>query len=250
MSTRAPLIGITPDIQSGGKHAVSGEPAIFLLERYNRAVLEAGGIPLILPILTSRGPIQRLLDRCNGILLTGGDFDIHPRHYGEEPQEGLRDIKEERTEFELEVISLALDRDLPLMGVCGGEQAINVALGGTLYQDIALQVPDALEHLQSTVEKEAGHRIQVHNGTLLSKILECRSLEVNTTHHQAVKQVGRKLIVNAVSEDGVIEGIESTNHSFVLGVQWHPELLMDGNARQQQIYLSLIAAAQGEKHPR
>lgn len=241
---KAPLIGITPDT-AASQPAVSGnqaEPLLVLQERYARAILEAGGIPLILPILSSQTAIRELLDRLDGVLLSGGNFDIHPRFYGEEQTPALGEVKEERTRFELELISLALEREMPLLGVCGGAQAINVVLGGSLYQDIASQLPVAGEHQQGALKDRGGHKIKIRGGTRLRKILGRDTLEVNTTHHQSVKKLGRGLTVNATAEDGVIEGIESEERPFVLGVQWHPEFLTDRDVLQRKIFAAFIAA--------
>ena len=234
--TETPLIGITPDVGIGQSPSAQGQAAIFLLDRYPRAILEAGGTPVVLPIISSRSAIRNVLENLDGILVTGGNFDIHPRLYGEEPLEALGEIKEGRTEFELELISQTLERDLPLLGVCGGEQAINVALGGSLYQDIATQVTGAVKHQQSALKEYAGHQVKIQPGTKLEQIVGCDTLEVNTTHHQAVKRLGRRLIANATSADGLIEGIESKDYSFVLGVQWHPESLVDRDIAQRRIY--------------
>lgn len=245
--TDAPLIGITPDSVSSRARApgVKREPLIVLQQRYARAIQEAGGVPLILPISSSRMVLRQISDRLDGILISGGNFDIHPRLYHEESIKALGEIKEERTRFELGLISLALERDLPLLGVCGGAQAINVALGGSLYQDIATQLPQANEHQQGDLKDRRGHRIKIHEGTKLKKIVGRQNLEVNTTHHQAIKKPGKGLIVNATAEDGVIEGIESQGHSFVLGVQWHPEFLTHRDVLQRKIFAAFISSCKG-----
>ncbi len=239
-----PLIGITPDTAASppGGSGSRGEPLLVLQERYARAIQEAGGVPLILPIGASGALLRQLSDSVDGILVSGGNFDIHPRFYGEEPTAALGQIKEERTRFELELTSLALERDLPLLGVCGGAQAINVVLGGSLYQDIASQLPAAGEHQQGALKDRGGHKIKIHGGTKLRKILGRDTLEVNTTHHQSVKKLGRDLTVNATAEDGVIEGIESSEHTFVLGVQWHPEFLTGKDVLQRNIFTSFVRA--------
>ncbi len=240
---KAPLIGITPDTATS-RPDISGsrpEPLLVLQERYVRAVQEAGGVPLVLPIGASGAALRRIADSVDGILVSGGNFDIHPRLYGEEPTEALGQIKEERTRFELELISLALERDLPLLGVCGGAQAINVVLGGSLYQDISSQIPAAAEHQQGALKDRGGHKVKVRDGTKLQRIVGRREIDVNTTHHQAVKKPGRGLIVNATAEDGVIEGIESKEHTFVLGVQWHPEFLTHRDVLQRKIFAAFIS---------
>lgn len=242
-----PLIGITPDstttltVPSGA----TGEPLIVLQACYARAILESGGIPVVLPMTPSRRVIRQALERLDGILVSGGNFDINPKLYGEESIKALGEVKEERTEFELELICLTLERDLPLLGVCGGAQAINVALEGSLYQDIATEIPQAREHQRSSLKERGGHQIKIHDGTKLKRIVRRNVLEVNTTHHQAVKTLGTGLIVNATAEDGVIEGIESQVHSFVLGVQWHPEFLIHRDFYQRKIFASLISACKG-----
>jgi putative glutamine amidotransferase len=185
----------------------------------------SGAIPLLLPFTASRALMRQYIDRLDGLVISGGAFDIHPSYYNEKPIKEIGAIKEDRTEFELEMTHLALKRDLPLLGICGGAQAINVALGGSLYQDIATQAPRANQHEQGTKKEIGGHKVIIARGTRLKTILRRRSLEVNTTHHQAVKALGRGLVVNATAEDGLIEGIESPRHLFVLGVQWHPEVL-------------------------
>lgn len=243
----SPLIGITPDIRTIQRDSPPDrrEPLIFLQERYTRAILGAGAIPLILPITSSRTAIRETLERLDGIVVSGGNFDIHPKLYGEKSIEALGEIKEDRTDFELQLISAALRRDLPLLGVCGGAQAINVALGGSLYQDIPTQIPNALEHQQGALKEQGGHQIKIHDGTKLKQIMGRDTLEVNTTHHQAVKKLGQGLIVNATAEDGIIEGIESQDHSFVLGVQWHPECLTERDIAQRQIFSYLVAVSKG-----
>jgi putative glutamine amidotransferase len=237
-----PSIGITADLSQvpQRRFTASNEPTIFLPRRYNRAVEMSGGIPLLLPFTRSRALMRQYIGRLDGLVISGGAFDIHPSYYNEKPIKKIGAIKEERTEFELEMTHLALKRDLPLLGICGGAQAINVALGGSLYQDIATQAPHANQHEQGAKKEIGGHKVIIARGTRLEKILRRRSLEVNTTHHQAVKTLGQGLVVNATAEDGLIEGIESPRHSFVLGVQWHPEVLAPRHVAQRRIFSFFI----------
>ena len=239
----APLIGITADLSVPNSNAAgpSREAILFLPQRYCRAVERAGGMPLVLPSMASGAGLRRMLQRLDGLAISGGNFDIHPTYYGEKPIRALGEVKQERTEFELELVTLALRRDLPLLGICGGAQAINVALGGSLYQDIATQLPGTGEHQQGAKKETGGHPIHVHAGTRLHRILGRRTLEVNTTHHQAVKKLGKGLIINATAEDGLIEGIESPSHSFVLGIQWHPEVLAPRYAHQRRIFSFFVS---------
>ena len=239
----APWIGITADVSKSQADESTNktEPALFLPRRYSRAVEAAGGLPVILPPIGSAATLCQLVTRLDGILITGGDFDIDPSFYGENPIAELGKLKPERTEFELELTGIALKRDLPLLGICGGAQAINVALGGSLYQDIATQYANAGDHQQGAKKETGGHRVQIEPGSRLRQIVKRRDLEVNTTHHQAVKRLGKGLVVNATAEDGLVEGIESPVHSFLLAVQWHPEVLASRYAPHQRIFSFFIS---------
>lgn len=238
----SPLIGITADI-SGASNRFSNrlkDSTLFLPERYLTAIQRAGAIPVVLPANRTKSAIRRLLDTLNGLVLSGGDFDIHPRYYGERAIKELGSIKAARTEFELEIVGAALKRDLPVLGICGGAQAINVALGGSLYQDIAAQLEAIGAYEHTSKNPEGGHAIRVTPGTRLFDIVKRSSLKVNTRHHQAIKRLGRCLTVNAVAGDGVIEGIESTAHRFVLGLQWHPEILAPRQPLQRRIFSAFV----------
>jgi putative glutamine amidotransferase len=249
MTGSAPLIGITADLSSipGNRTYSQSEPTLFLPQRYVSAVEQAGAIALILPANHSTRGLRRYMNLLDGLVISGGNFDIHPRYYGEKPTNRLGIIKPQRTEFELELATSALKRHLPVLGICGGAQAINVVLGGSLYQDIAAQLPGAVDHQQGARKMVGGHRVQVQDGTQLREIVRRQSLEVNTTHHQAIKKLGRGLVVNAVAEDGVIEGIESTQHEFVLGLQWHPEVLAPRQTHQRRIFSAFASVCQKRK---
>jgi putative glutamine amidotransferase len=248
--SQAPLIGITADTSAVGTNGTgtTQEPTLLLPQRYYHAVRKAGGIALILPPIGSRSTLRKTLHHLDGLLISGGNFDIHPMYYGEKPISALGAIKGERTEFELELIDLALNQDLPLLGICGGAQAINVALGGSLYQDIATELPNADQHEQGAKTNREGHPIEIHPGTRLRQIVQKQTLKVNTTHHQAVREVGKGLRVNATAKDGLVEGIESLYHKFVLGVQWHPEALVGQDPYQRRIFSSFISAAKHLHH--
>jgi putative glutamine amidotransferase len=249
--SRVPVIGITADFAAGAKPGSPSprEPTVFLHQRYCREVERAGGLPIILPPVSSTSASDRQLAQIDGLVVSGGNFDIHPRYYGERPIDGLGTIIQQRTEFELALVRGALRRDLPILGICGGAQAINVALGGSLYQDIAGQLPEAGEHQLSARRERAGHPIQIQPGTFLAKATGRRTVEVNTTHHQAIKKLGKGLVVNAVAPDGVIEGVESVRHSFVLGVQWHPEVLAPRRADQRRIFSLFVAVCKSHSKP-
>lgn len=242
-SRPSPLIGITADVSEAPTNQRSKKPEetfLFLAARYLRAIERAGAVPIVLPGTQSKPAVRRLLDLLDGLIVSGGNFDIHPRHYGEKPIQQLRAIKAARTDFELEITAAAMRRNLPVLGICGGAQAINVVLGGSLYQDILKQIPGARAHEGSGGTKAKDHPIRIEPRSRLFAIVGRRDLTVNTTHHQAIKRLGRGLIVSAVADDGVIEGIESIAHRFVLGVQWHPEALAPRRQLQRRLFTAFV----------
>lgn len=234
-----PLIGITADDLDTPSSAQAVKSALTLPYRYVSAIERAGGVPVVLPSLPVQTIIRRYLSLVQGLVLSGGDFDIHPRYYGAKAIQQLGTIKARRTEFELGIAGAAMKRDLPVLGICGGAQAINVALGGSLYQDIGTELgSSAAEH--TSKNPTGGHAVRIEPDSELFKILRRGQITVNTSHHQAVKRLGRGLIVNALADDGVIEGIESTCHTFVLGVQWHPEVLAPRQAIHRRLFAAFI----------
>ena len=208
---------------------------------YAGAVSAAGGLPLLLPHETAH--VEAYLDRIDGLLVTGGGFDIDPALFGAtERHESVR-LKPERTAFELAMLEGALARDMAVLGICGGQQALHVALGGALIQHIPDAVPGALAHEQPNPRTEAGHAVVVAPGTRLAEIVGADRMEVNSAHHQAAADEPAGVVVNARAPDGVIEGIEAPGRHFCLGVQWHPEFHVDaGDAR---IVEAFVAAAGG-----
>lgn len=245
---RRPSIAITPDITTPTPDAPF--PKYDLKAAYADAVLRAGGLPFIIPYTDDRSLIDQYLDRVSGLLITGGAFDIPPEAYGESPKSGLGDLKPTRTHFELAVLRLALQRKLPVLGVCGGMQLLNVAYGGTLVQDILTEVAGAKPHEQKHDRTQPQHPIDVKDHTVLAECVGGKGqLMVNSTHHQAVKAVGAGLVVSASSPDGVVEAIEvQAKDQFVLGVQWHPELMVDTVPPNLGIYRTFVHRARDRRH--
>jgi putative glutamine amidotransferase len=233
---RPPLIGVTLDVEQPGGY--SKYPWYALRTNYADAIAAAGGVPVALAHLPALA--ADLLARIDALVVTGGAFDVDPALYGDPARHDSVTLKECRTAAELALLRGALDGDMPVLGICGGEQLLAVALGGTLIQHIPDAIQGALPHEQPNPRHEPGHAVAITPGTRLSRIVGAGSMQVNSSHHQAVRYPGAAAVVNATAPDGVIEGIESTRHRFALGVQWHPEFLIDpGDAR---IFAALIAA--------
>jgi putative glutamine amidotransferase len=238
MRPHPPRIGLTLDAEQPGGY--SAYPWYALRANYAQAIAEAGGLPLPLPHLPALA--AAMLDTIDALIVTGGAFDVAPSFYGATDTHATVTLKQGRTEAELALLRGALDRDMPVLGICGGEQLLAVVLGGTLIQHIPDTVPDALRHEQPNPRHEPGHTLRVTPGTLLHRIVGAETMQVNSSHHQAVLAPGAAAVVNATAPDGVIEGIEDPRRRFCLGVQWHPEFHIDPGDRL--IFAALIEAAQ------
>ncbi|HLB94941.1 MAG TPA: gamma-glutamyl-gamma-aminobutyrate hydrolase family protein [Nitrospiria bacterium] len=234
-----PIIGITSDFQSGKK----GEATYFLRARYVRAIRDMGGIPFILPITEDPAFQAELLDRLDGVLITGSGPDLDPRLYGEKKRAKFKIMSPERARFEIALARRAIREDRPVLGICGGLQLLNVALGGSLIQDIATQIEGALSHQQETEATRPWHRVKISPGTKLYQILGRKAIRVNSSHHQAPQRVAKGLIINAVASDGIIEGLEDPESRFVLGVQWHPEFLYRKDEASRRLFRSFLNEA-------
>jgi putative glutamine amidotransferase len=238
---RRPNIGVTPDLLVEQPPVESA--AYRLKVAYADAVIRAGGLPLILPYSEDRSCVDSYLDRVSGLVVTGGAFDVSPELYGESARPGLGVLKESRTAFEAALIRGALERSLPLLGVCGGMQLLNVVAGGTLIQDIGREVANAAEHEQTHDRTQPQHPVEIKDGTLLAELLGKGQVMVNSTHHQAVSKPGKGVVVSAVATDGVVEAIEMPAHPFALGLQWHPELLINAIPLHLGVYRGLVNKA-------
>jgi len=252
MATRKlPLIGVTPDTHGGTRIETRSprEQVLYVYDSYLAAIHDHGAAPVILPVTLDRRVLTDTVARLDGLLLIGGNFDVPPRMYGEEPIPQLGHVKPVRSAFEAELIEVALARDLPILGICGGMQTINVVLGGTLYQDIDAQRPGSRDHQQQIPKTRVSHRVRLDPGSRLHRIAtggragRAAAIGVNSTHHQAIKRLGRGLVASARAADGVVEAIESSRHDFVIGVQWHPELLYRRGRAHSQLFTALVRAA-------
>ncbi len=251
MGARKPLIGINLDyVPDGGRPPSFLNPAISqpcpgystyahhaLNLAYVESIEKAGGTPVLLPHALSS--IHDYVALCDGFLFTGGRIDLHPKHYGEDLTSDTLYFDDTRATLDLALARAVLDADKPALGICAGQQLLNVVMGGSLYQHI----PDhfsGLEHLEATRKHEFVHKVRIVEGSRLNGIVGATEIRVNSSHHMAVKTPGRGVIVNAHATDGVPEGIECTERKFVVGVQWHPEFF-DGE--HLALFRALVAAA-------
>lgn len=235
-----PRIGITvalDDTRSGMRRAM-------LNENYIRSVLAAGGLPLLVPVLGEQDA-GVCLDALDGLIVSGGG-DVLPLTYGEEPVRGLLHVSSERDESELHLVRLARERGMPLLGICRGHQVINVALGGTLYQDLPSQLPGCLDHSppEGQAAGELRHTVTISDRrSRLASLFPEERIAVNSFHHQAVRVLAEGLKETARAQDGVTEGFEAVSGAFLMGVQFHPEALTVRYPAFLAIFRALVDAA-------
>jgi putative glutamine amidotransferase len=238
-----PLIGITMNLEVQSTRNLN-----VIDQDYGRAVAQAGGIPV--PILGLGESLPDLAKRLDGFLFTGGN-DVHPRFYKEKPLARARitPSPDERTRFEIKLFKAVVKEKKPVLAICHGAQLINVALGGTLYQDISLQIPRAIKHGPSKSGDKVFHDVNIFEGTKICHIIgDCRptgdcSIKVRSSHHQSIKNPGKGLRLSAVSPDGVFEALESrSKKSFLLAVQWHPEKTIN-DQYTRKLFEALVGAS-------
>lgn len=231
-----PIIGITPSIEQN-------ETTYTVHRAHCQAIADAGGIPIIMPY--GFGKLMKQYVRIiDGLYLTGGD-DIDPHYFNKEPHPDLGKVDPLRDQFEIELVHEMLSLHKPILGICRGSQIINVALGGTMYQDLLAEKDGRLiQHTQYRSLQYSSHAVKVKKSSLFYQIVKKETIHVNSNHHQANDTLGANLHTVAVSEDGVIEAIERRGTPFVIGVQWHPERLLErSDAVSKLIYISFVNEA-------
>ncbi len=236
MKHEKPVIGL-----SSSYEITDSRNYIFLNHSYLNAIRHFGGIPLVIPTESDPDELAYLLDQCDGLLLTGGD-DLDPALYGEEILNDTVSLTKERDKGEWAICDLAVEKGLPMFGICRGIQTMNVYFGGSLYQDIPAQIKTEVKHSMEAPYHRTCHSCIVEKDSPLYDKVQTEVIGVNSHHHQAVKAVAPGFAVMARCDDGVVEAICDPRKEFVWGVQWHPELIWDIEASSAQLFETFIAA--------
>lgn len=232
-----PVIGLVPLVD------VERE-SLWMLPGYERMLIEAGAVPLMLPLTHRPDVLGRALDACDALLVTGGQ-DVTPARYGQPTRPCCKETNANRDAMELALLADALARDMPVLGICRGIQALNVHLGGTLYQDLPTEHPSLVTHSMNAPYDRVAHEVDVAEGGMLAQIVGAGEMGVNSCHHQAICDVAPGLRVEAVAPDGVVEAVSSPDATFLLGVQWHPEMSFRTSSESRRIAAAFVAAASG-----
>ncbi len=238
----APVIGVTASIDH--RSPAYGE-TYSLTRKYAEGVLQAGGVPVIVPHNLDEEALRALLNRLDGVLLSGGG-DIDPALFGEEAHPATSEIEVDRDRVELTLARWLVEEEKPFLAICRGIQVLNVALGGSLVQDIPSQVPDALQHSfdrKTTPRAYLAHPVKIDPSSQLARVMQLEVAQTNSWHHQSIKQAADRLKVTAFAPDGVVEAVEVPGQRFAMGVQWHPEWLFEERVEHRRLFEELVRAA-------
>lgn len=211
----------------------------YVSDAYIRAVKSVGGLPIILPLVKSKSAIQEYTELCDGFLFCGGG-DITPLLFGQEPANGIGPTDLTLDLFQIRLMKLLIEKEKPVLAICRGIQILNVACGGTVYQDLNETDLVTINHMQTSLSrKDISHKVTFAPNTQIHQLLGSFAY-TNSFHHQAIDRVGSRLIVSGTTGDDIIEAIEMPSHPFVLGVQWHPESMLDNAPNMKQLFHALI----------
>lgn len=235
-----PLIGVSGSMDRE-------ETRQFILWDYMQCLCDAGAVPLLLSPAMTSSELKACVDKLDGLMLAGGN-DIDPDCFGQQPIPELGEVNPARDRLELALIQAFYEAGKPIFGICRGIQMMNVALGGTVYQDLGVQYPAdtgnaPMAHQQTSLPRYPSHRVDIAESSLLHRIVGASQLRVNSTHHQAVWKVAPSLAVCARATDGVVEAVEDASRPFVLGVQWHPERMTGTDEAARRLFEAFVQAA-------
>lgn len=233
-----PLIGIIGNTFSLATGPFLALERHYVNDDYVVAVEKAGGVPLVIPVTRELADIGRQIRVCDGLVFTGG-HDVHPRFYGDQSRQGLGLVNSRADAFQLAAARFALDEDVPVLGICRGHQILNVACGGTLYQDLSHMAGSYIKHVQNSARYEPAHKVSLAAGSLLHGLFG-GELWVNSYHHQLINRLGAGLVAAAAADDGAVEAIEAPQKKFVVGVQWHPEMMVTHSDEMLVLFRRLI----------
>lgn len=242
---RKPIIGISGNIMKDSSGDFAGYERAYVNNDYVEAVVKAGGIPYIIPLTESEEVIKEQAKFIDGLIMSGGQ-DVNPLLFGEEPCKELGDILPKRDFFDMNLLREVVAQNKPVLGICRGEQIMNVTFGGTLYQDLKFSEGTYIKHNQKKLPNFATHTVKITDGSKLYDVLG-KEAYINSFHHLAVKSVAPGFKVVGYSKDGVVEAIEKEGDQFVLGVQWHPEMLHREYKNMLKLFETLVEKAKGGK---
>ena len=240
MSKRA-IIGISSSIIVDNSGSFAGYKRAYVNKDYVDAVIRAGGVPLIIPFSTDKEVIISQAQLIDGLILSGG-HDINPYNYGQEPSQKIGETFPERDTYEMILLEERKKRNIPILGICRGFQLINVAAGGTLYQDLSLIPGNILKHNQVSNPTLKTHKVEIKENSFISSIFGKETM-VNSFHHQVIDKVANDFIVVAKASDGVVEAIEHKTYKFLVAVQWHPEMLAVNCEKARELFSKFVEEA-------
>ena len=238
---RRPIIGISSSVIVDEVGSFAGYKRAYVNKDYVDAVIRAGGVPLIIPFSTDKEVIISQAQLIDGLILSGG-HDISPYNYGQEPSQKIGETFPERDTYEIILLEESKKRNIPILGICRGFQLINVAAGGTLYQDLSLIPGNILKHNQVSNPTLKTHKVEIKENSFISSIFGKETM-VNSFHHQVIDKVANDFIVVAKASDGVVEAIEHKTYKFLVAVQWHPEMLAVNCEKARELFSKFVEEA-------